>query len=415
MVAVLAAFLVAAISVFPAFSAEDSSHTISVVNTVGINNIHIEINQYDVVDGQRKEINPNPTVLPAQAYHRLCEISNLANEAWIRVKVVYAENAPDVGENFLTISSDKWKKYGEYYYYTEPVPHDGVVEFFSCMNIPAEWDNDYAGKEITFTVYADAVQTQNFTPDFQDQDPWFGTIIEHRVHDDYIVPKSKGTEHFEIIYENGAEGLIKTGDDFFSNWDALMPGDVVSDKMLIKNNYVLPTTIYFRTYNIDESKLLDKLNLRIYTADSEIYNGSLSGGVKDEIVLAKLKRGEEIEVFYEITVPAELKNEFSLAKAKTEWIFRALSDNMPDPSPNANGHIDPNSPNSPYNPNSPDNSGNPDSPQYTPDYQSPINSGIHSIQTGDMSVILSVGAAVIIGAIALFIAIKEGGKKRENS
>lgn len=402
--AVLTALIIIALSTCPAFAADNQQDTISVINTVGLNNIHIEIKEYDIVDGERQEIAQNPTVLPAQVIDRVCEINNLANEAWIRTKIVFADDAPKIDDSFLTISSAKWKKCGEYYYYTESVPHDKTIEFFNKINIPADWDNSYAGKTINFNVYAEAVQAQNFAPDFDSTDPWFGTVIEHRVRDGYIDPKDQTPQVFEVIYENGADGLVKIGDDFFENWGTLMPGDVVKDKVIIKNNYVLPTTIYFRSEIIDDNKLLDKLKLRIFTQNRVIYNGLLSGKINDEVILAKLNKGEELEVSYEVTVPAELTNEFSLSKTKTEWIFRVESDNMVPPTPDATSSVGPDNPD--YQPNDPDNNGwNGWSGK----------NGSSPIQTGDIPVVLSIGAAAIIGCIALFIVIVKGGKKREEN
>lgn len=399
MVAVASALFMVALSAFPAFAAESHSDTISVINTVGLDNIHIEINQYDIKDSLRVPIEENPVVLPAQVINRVCEIKNFANEAWIRAKIVFDEDAPEVSDDFLTIASDKWKKCGDYFYYVESVPHDNTIELFNRINIPADWDNSYAGKSIKFNVFADAVQTQNFTPDFDNEDPWFGTIIEHRVRDAYVVPVEQGNDLFKVIYENGSEGLVKIGDDFFSNWSTLMPGDVVKDKVLIKNNYSIPTSIYFRTNTIDDSKLLDKLVLKIYTEKRVIYNGLMSGGISNDIELVKLKQGEEIELFYELKVPSELTNEFSLTKTKTEWIFKAHSDNMVPPSPDATGYIIPG--NSNTSPEIPDgwNGGG----------------GNSTIKTGDVSIMLSISIAAIICIVALFVALSKGGQKNEES
>lgn len=392
--AIFVAVLIAVMSVYPVFAQGTDSHSISVVNTVGLDNVHIAINQYDIVDGEHREIAANPIVVPSQVLHRVCEITNLANEAWIRVKVVYADDAPDVGDNFLIISSDKWIKRGEYYYCTESVPNNGVVEFFSGINIPADWDSSYAGKKISFTVYADAVQEQNFTPDFSkdNEEPWFGTIIEHRIHDDYIVPRNTGNQNFQIIYKDGAEGLVKVGDDFFSNWSILMPGDVVTDKVFIRNNYALPTTIFFQINDIDDSALLEKIQIRIYTDEGDIYNGSLKGNVRNEIKLVTLSQGEELVMHYELTVPAELTNEFSLANTKTEWVFRAYAENMEPPSPDATSAVAPNNPTG-WN-------GWP---------------GTSTIQTGDVPIMLSVGIAVVFCIIAIFVFMRKGGKDNGKS
>ena len=62
-------------SITPVFAEEN--HTVSVINTVGLGNVHIAINQYDIVDNQKVSIAENPTVLPGQKFDRVCEITNL--------------------------------------------------------------------------------------------------------------------------------------------------------------------------------------------------------------------------------------------------------------------------------------------------------------------------------------------------
>lgn len=375
-------------SITPVFAEEN--HTVSVINTVGLGNVHIAINQYDIIDNQKVSIAENPTVLPGQKFDRVCEITNFANEVWVRAKIVFSDDSPNVNDDFLTISSNKWKKIGEYFYYTEEVKTSKSVELFNKINIPAEWGNDYAKKTVKFTVFADAVQSKNFTPDFDSEDPWFGTIIEHRVHDDYVNIQKEDNSSFSIIYENGSEGLVKVGDDFFSNWNTLMPGDVVSDKVLLKNNYALPTTIYFRTNTISDDILIKELKLRIYTKEKEIFSGSLYDGIKENIVLAKLSKGEELEVVYELSVPTSVDNKFSLMKTKTEWIFSAHSDNMPPPSSDSESSISKN-----------EN----DEDKY-------INNDGSSIKTGDTAVAVSVCLACVVGLPLIYIAIV--GRRRKD-
>ena len=394
----LAALLLVVFSVLPVFAQKTESHSVTVINTVGLNNVHIAINQYDIVNGEKSELSTNPLVLPGQVLERVCEIDNLACNAWIRAKIVFANDAPEVGDDFLTISSDKWLKRGEYYYYTEPVQSEKTVELFNKINIPSKWDNEYANKSISFTVYADAVQEKNFTPDFESDDPWFGTIIEHRIHDNYIVPVENEDKLFQVIYKDGAEGLVKVGDDFFSNWGTLMPGDVEKDKVTVKNEYAFPTTIFFQIETIDNSKLSNKLLLRIYTSKGDIYNGKLNGNIKDEIKLVTLNKGEELKVFYELKVPAELTNEFSLSKAKTKWIFRAYAENM-EPSQDATSSTSPNSKQA-----EPQNV-QPDQPSYSP-------IGSSTIQTGDVVIMVSIGIAMLICSLVVIV-VARGGRRNE--
>jgi len=131
-----------------------------------------------------------------------------------------------LSDYMVTLDSNQWVKVGDYYYYIVPVDKDVSIDFVKEVRIPTEWDESYADKSFSIVVTADAVQADNFTPDFKSDDPWFGTVIETCVHTSYTSVQAED-EAFSVVFEGGAEGLVRTGDDFFANWGELMPGDTV--------------------------------------------------------------------------------------------------------------------------------------------------------------------------------------------
>ena len=263
-------------------------------------------------------------ILPGQTVDKIVRITNNAKPAWIRAKLEYVskDGLAGLSDDMCTLDSEDWIRHGDYYYYTKPVPSNESVNFLKTVKMPTDWDSTTSENEFSLIVTADAVQEANFDPDFSSNDPWFGTPIETCVHTSYA-GKTSTDQKFAVQFENGADGLVKIGDDFFSNWEELMPGDVVSDTVTLRNNYNRTVYLYFRTETIKDDDLLKYLQLEIKNGDEVIYSGTMDGSIKDNVLLASLPYQGESTLTYTVTVPKELGNAFAMTDTQTKWIFSA--------------------------------------------------------------------------------------------
>lgn len=299
-----------------------------VINSISIGDISISLDEFELdSDGNLIPYQDNKTVLPGQMVDKIVQITNQANRAWIRAKIEYTsdDGIQGMSDDMVTMSEKTWKKVGDYYYFTEPLDRD-TIEFIRAVRIPPEWDETYSDKSFTVMITVDAVQEANFTPDFTSDSPWFGTVIETCVHSTYDTMHVE-EQNFSITFESGAEGLVKVGDDFFSNFGNLMPGDVVSDTVSLHSSYNRPVSIYFRTDTIAADELLHAVEIEIKNSKKLIYSGTLDGAIKENVQLALLKNGEYAELSYTLRVPASLDNRYALSQTKTEWIFSAELEN----------------------------------------------------------------------------------------
>ena len=318
--AALLSAIVVGMSTVPAYAQSE----VSVINHVGIGNVNIELAKSSLdKDGRKTAFDDEQVVLPGQTVDEIVEVNNLANDAWIRMKVTFDDSDIKGLDDSLLSISDNWIKRGEYYYYTKPVDRGDSAEFMENVKIPTTWDESLSDQKMELHFTADAVQIKNFTPDFDSEDPWFGTVIEKSITDEYIIPEEKH-DLFSVSYEGGAEGLVKVGEDFFSNWGDLMPGDVVSDEVTVANRYAKPVSIYFRTETIADDKFLKELNLQIKCEDKVLYDGSMAGEIKNKVLLGTLKKGETKHLTYTLTVPEWLDNPYAMSKTETKWIFTAV-------------------------------------------------------------------------------------------
>lgn len=306
----------------PSYAA--TSYETDVTNHVSIGDINIRLSEYELDDdGNETAYQNNRLVLPGERVDKIVRTTNLANTAWIRMKLEYTsdDGIKDLSDDMVVLASDEWIQAGDCWYWPEPVEKGESVDFIRQVTIPPEWDETYAGKEFAIVVTAEAVQTANFTPDFEALDPWFGTVIETCTHTIYKEPEAEAEKAFSVVFENGAEGLVHTGDDFFSNWNELMPGDVVSDTVQLKNSYHRPVTLYFRSETMSDNALAKALRLKIAAGDKTIYDGTLDGAVTEKVELARLAFRQEAELVYTLTVPTELNNRYAMTSTKTKWTF----------------------------------------------------------------------------------------------
>lgn len=303
-------------------------HT-EVINNVSIDDINIHLAQYEIdYDGQEIPLRYSRLVVPGAYASQIARVTNIARPAWIRIKPEFEwdEGLVGVGEELFIFANDNWKKCGDYYYYLYPVATGETIEFIKEVYIPKEWGNETSNKHFGIFLRADAVQVENFTPDFNSDEPWFGTMIEICQHHEYEIPTREQIGSYSVVFRNGAEGLVRLGDDWFTGFERLMPGDVVNASAEIANNYVQPVDIWFWTENVvenvEDDELLNALRLTIQSEDEIIFSGTLNE-LRKPIKLGTYNKGDRTALMWTLEVPPELTNRYAMTATKTKWIFEA--------------------------------------------------------------------------------------------
>lgn len=308
--AILFTMAVTPINVFAA------TYSTEVTNNISVGDINIGLEESGDTD--------NEAVLPGQKINKTIKIKNKANKAWVRAKFEYpdCDEYKGLTDKDVELESNKWKKIGEYFYRLVPIEDGETIDFVKSFNVPSDWDSEKADKQFTIYTSVDAIQFSSFTPDFRSSDPWFGTVIEECVHSAEMVPP-KDNKIFSVVLDRNARELVRFGDNFFSNWGSLMPGDTLYGKVTIGNNYARPVYMYFRTESTMDDDFANRLQLTIMNGRYVIYNGPLSGSINENIKLGIFQKGNRKDLTYKITVPADLTNEYAFRNASTKWIFTA--------------------------------------------------------------------------------------------
>lgn len=328
---------VSPLTVYAASDAEYSDST-SVTNKGRVGIVDISLEQSFSED----EI----VILPNQTVAMDSSVKNNGQPAWVRVKIEYPvgegvdtedrkESLMELDDKLVSFANENWEKIGSYYYLKEALQNGEEMPFTNSITFPADWDNRMVNSKFGVLLVAEAIQEKNFTPDFTAEDPWHGAVIEAFDAENYQ-PKEEGNNTFSVSYKDGVEGLIHTGDDFFSNWGDLMPGDVLSGTATIDNHMSIPVKIFFETESSDDAELLEKLSIKITNGEDVVYEGPLSGEVSPKVLLKQYEMDEMTEFKYELTVPEDIDNAYAFKEFEVLWTFSAeevIEDSEPQPGP----------------------------------------------------------------------------------
>lgn len=302
-----------------------ADNSVTITNNIASGAVCIAIEEYDIDDsGRRVECEALRHCVPGETIYRETNIINSGEDAWIRVRLERQSDAgiQELPDSMIGLASDKWLKRGDYFYYTEAVNHDQTIPFIKSISIPTTWTEGASKNTFAIISHAEAVQVRNFDPVWGADDPWFGTLIETSVHTRYDGPTATEKQAFRVNFLGGIEGMVAYGDNFFSNWENMMPGDHLKDSMVVKNEYTSAVTVYFSAVTQADDEVLDDLIISIDCNDKFLYTGPLSSFTLKERELGVLMPGESMTLSYELIVPDALTNDFALKEITTRWTLR---------------------------------------------------------------------------------------------
>lgn len=302
---------------------------VSVVNNFSTGIVDIELDEYTIEDGKEKKWQNNiKDVLPGDDIYKIPRISNHGNDCYVRAYVHFVDTPLDV--TCLKGMSDNWILAEDgYFYYKEILETGKSVDLFQGIKIPVDLTESAAESLFTIKVDVDAIQSNNFDPDYDSSNPWGEVqILECEKEGMYDINtfKKPDNKKFSITYEGDSNKLIKNEDDFFMNFPVLLPGDTYTDTLLFTNDSNRKVNLYFRTASPEGTDLLNKVTLKItkQIGDNKevIYDGDLRATkLYENMLLAVIDKGKSGSLTYEIHVPEELQNPYSIMEDYVMWVF----------------------------------------------------------------------------------------------
>ncbi len=153
-----------------------------------------------------------------------------------------------------------------------------------------------------------------------------------------------------VTFRGGAEkfvfvpGSAFSRTDLFENFKAVMPGDVVTQRIVLRNNANMQVRIYLRAEPVDEkyADFLSRMNLQITCRDDEIFDAAVSetGQLTENVLLGTLQRQGRTELILTLTVPYDLDNTYMLSRGVIPWTFTA-EEVVEDDTPHTGDSFDP--------------------------------------------------------------------------
>lgn len=302
---------------------------VSVTNHLSTGIVDIELEEYRRLnDGREVLWEDISEILPGQQISKIPRITNYGNDCYIRARIDFVD-APINIHNIYGIS-DKWLHGKDgYYYYQEPLLTGNSVELFQGVYIPENMENETMEVVFKMNIDVEAVQSQNFIPDYSNDHPWGNVEIQACGKEgmyDISTFKQSEENNFWIRYEGQTGTLFKNEDDFFKNFPVMLPGDIYTENMCFENLSNEKIKLYFRTAETLNTSLLDDVILKISkTIDGrteEVYHGKIRAqDLNKSILLGEFLPGASGQMSFEVSVPETLDNEYTILRDNVIWIF----------------------------------------------------------------------------------------------
>lgn len=150
-----------------------------VVNNTKTDTVDIELKEYQIDDNSSLSEFVNPVnQVPGATVSKIPKIYNKGSDCWLRVKIDFDIDDKELEtidiDNLNGFEKDNWVfcKDDGYWYLKESLKEETNIDVFESVTIPSEWGNEYKDKNIYIDITAEAIQTKNFTPNYESNKPW---------------------------------------------------------------------------------------------------------------------------------------------------------------------------------------------------------------------------------------------------
>lgn len=143
-----------------------------------------------------------------------------------------------------------------------------------------------------------------------------------------------------VTYEGNAKKFVfapgsdKPLSDLFTEFKGVMPGDSLTQQVVIKNNSAADKVvrIYMRALGAQENteKFLSQMTLTV-TEDNELFNATAdqTAQLTDWVLLGEFTSGASMTLNVTLNVPIEMDNDFQNAIGYLDWQFKVEEDDIP--------------------------------------------------------------------------------------
>lgn len=319
---------------------------LTVENKVSTGVVNIALDEYQNNNGNLEPYVNDQVIAPAQFISKIPTVTCKDAECWVRVNLrwTYDNKAKEpikLTDADLVGLQSKWKKIGDYYYYTEPLGKDESAQLFEGIQVPSYYTEVCSDQKVQLTITAEAIQAANVNPDFNSEQPWVETEIIRsiKVRDNTQISDAAKSSKMVVQFEGEANKLVSNTDDFFSGLGEIMPGDRKTGTIAIKNTTKNTQDLTFSMkmpakYTKSSLELLKNMNIEVKNDDEVVYTGTIADAYKaGNINLGRYKAGGSSKLSFTIQADEKIDNSLALTDAITIWKFSAASVDDKAPTP----------------------------------------------------------------------------------
>ena len=136
-----------------------------------------------------------------------------------------------------------------------------------------------------------------------------------------------------VSYEGGAEKFVfLPGSDLFENFKNVLPGDVLTQTITVRNDKDMQVRIYLRAEPVNQAseEFLSQLTLTVTCKDKEIFDAAASktAQLTKATLLGTFRKNGSTDLTVTLSVPADMGNEYMSAIGFVPWTF--IAEEIPD-------------------------------------------------------------------------------------
>ena len=136
-----------------------------------------------------------------------------------------------------------------------------------------------------------------------------------------------------VSYEGGAEKFVfLPGSDLFESFKNVLPGDVLTQTITVRNDKDMQVRIYLRAEPVNQASeaFLRQLTLTVTCKDKEIFDAAASetAQLTKATLLGTFRKNGSTDLTVTLSVPADMGNEYMSAIGVVPWTF--IAEEIPD-------------------------------------------------------------------------------------
>ncbi|MDO4869537.1 MAG: hypothetical protein Q4A65_04540 [Bacillota bacterium] len=292
-------------------------------NHIRTSDVQVQVQQLCETSSGLKEITDGSACMPGETCSYIPRVTVKGSASYVRLRFQAETNKggkPEISARDVYGLNDRWVLKGSWFYCLDVIKRGESSDVFEGIRVPqAGQDSGFTGFRTTVT--ADAIQAENFTPDFERDDPWGPVTIQASAADGSAVSRTVSAADRHVMKINRDGAIVSDSEDLFAGFGDILPGDIRTDSMTIRNDSGKKAELLFRTDN-QSSELLGKVSLKLQCSGRTVYDGPLvSDTLKRPVSIACIEPGGSVEFVYTLGFPEDSDNRYQDLGRQTRWIF----------------------------------------------------------------------------------------------